>query len=151
MHRNTVPPNRKFIFITIQCGGLAFQCIYLIPKGPADDQTNRHKITKGLWTTVRTYIRTEILYCHSGYFKPCPVAACAARNYWLLEWNFIAYLNPFFSNKNSDIIYIYIFIYYYYYYSRSFIKKYLKNYNFGSFKFNWPHKLLSKSNMGNTK
>ena len=41
----------------------------------------RTKITKGPWTTGRT----DILYWHSGYLNPWPVAACAAHNYGLHE------------------------------------------------------------------
>ena len=49
-------------------------------------EINKNKKTeKGPWTTVRldgrTYGRTELLYCYSGYFNPWPAVACNAHNY----------------------------------------------------------------------
>ena len=41
------------------------------------------KIAKGLRTTRLMDIGKDILYWHSSYLKPCPMAACAARNYRL--------------------------------------------------------------------
>ena len=84
MHPDTGPP--KFgICINFQCRGPASPCIYSRPKRPTDDQTDRHKITKGPRRTGRTNGWTYILYCHSGDFNLWPVAACAARNYKLYE------------------------------------------------------------------
>ena len=42
--------------------------------------------TKNITTGPQMTIRTEILYCHSGDFNPCPAAACAARNYGPRKW-----------------------------------------------------------------
>ena len=65
MRRDAGPPNCKCICINFQCGGPTTQCIYLSPKTPSDDHTDRHKITKGPWTTEcmdgRTDGRTDIL------------------------------------------------------------------------------------------
>ena len=93
MHYDAGPQKWKCICIHLQCGGPALRCIYLSPKIPADDQTDRNKITKGPRTTGRsdghtdeqTDGRTDILYCHSGYLSLWPAAACVARNYGMHE------------------------------------------------------------------
>ena len=54
MHRNAGTPNWKYICIHFQCGVPASQWIYSSPKRRVDDQTERHKITKGPRTTRRT-------------------------------------------------------------------------------------------------
>ena len=82
-----------------------FSIVMLIPKMFVDDQTDRHKVTKG----SRTTRRTEILYCHSGYTNPWPASACAARNYRPREWTFIANLKPFFLTKFQYNLYLFIF------------------------------------------
>ena len=75
MYRMDVSPNWKCICINFQCGVPASRCIYLSLKSPADDWTDRHKITKGPRTTKRTDARMD--------FNPWPAAACSVRNYEL--------------------------------------------------------------------
>ena len=53
IHRDTRPPNWKGISIHFQCGCLVSRCINLSTKRPADDQTDRHKITKAPQKTGR--------------------------------------------------------------------------------------------------
>ena len=67
--------------INFQWGDTASQCIYSIPKSPADNHIDRHKITKFPRMTELTDKRTDILYCHSGDLNMWPTAACSARNY----------------------------------------------------------------------
>ena len=50
MHRDAEPQKYKCNCIHFQFGAPVSRFIYLIRKWPTDDQTDRHKITKGLRT-----------------------------------------------------------------------------------------------------
>ena len=50
--------------------------------------------------------RTDILYYHSRGLELWPASACAARNYDLCEWTFIADLKPFFKQKPRYNLYL---------------------------------------------
>ena len=58
MHCDAGPLNWKGVCINFQCGGPVSRCIYSSPNRTAYDHTDRHKITKGIWTTGQTDRRT---------------------------------------------------------------------------------------------
>ena len=96
MHRDAGPPNWKFICINFQCGGIALQCIYLSPKSPTYDQTDKHKTTKGLWMDGRTF--RHIILLLMG-FEPVAYDHMRCVQLQAARMNFYCQLKAVFQTK----------------------------------------------------
>ena len=103
IHRDAGPPKWKYICVHFQCGGPASRCIHSSPKKPADDQTNRHKITRGPWTTVQT---DGFLILSLRVFEPVACGGMRCMQLWAAQINFYCLFKSGFPNKNPYIIYI---------------------------------------------
>ena len=106
MNCNSVPPNWKGVCINFQCGGPVSRCIYSSPNRPADDHTDRHKITKGTWTTGQTDRRKYYTDTRGFETEACDRMLCAQLQSALM--NFYCQFKAVFQTK--ILIYIYIYI-----------------------------------------